>query len=174
MIHYDDEALAALLASGSRYAVCRCYSDGGALLYIGVADQPGFWFALHALQPWFIQVRGISLEWHADQSEAKDAAQRAIHVEHPKYNMPRWSTDRPDTTQLARRPAPAPPRFARDVPPEQRVLILISQAHAAEMQAQRPLSAREMQKELGVSTSLTCQVLRILRSSDTAAGSVSQ
>jgi predicted GIY-YIG superfamily endonuclease len=76
-----------LLGSIERYAVYRCYSDQGELLYVGETGDLGKRFADHAKKLWFVQVRGITLEWYADELEALKAERRAIHVEHPKYNV---------------------------------------------------------------------------------------
>ena len=71
-----------------RFAVYRCYSDHGHLLYVGETKAnsaiPARESALEKL--WFVQVRGITLEWYADELEALKAERRAIHVEHPKHN----------------------------------------------------------------------------------------
>jgi predicted GIY-YIG superfamily endonuclease len=75
-----------LLGSVERYAVYRCYSDQGELLYIGETGDLGKRLASHAGKLWFVQVRGITLEWYADELDALKAERRAIHVEHPKYN----------------------------------------------------------------------------------------
>ena len=76
-----------LLGSVERYAVYRCYSDQGQLLYVGETGDLGKRLADHASKLWFVQVRGITLEWYADELEALKAERRAIHVEHPKYNV---------------------------------------------------------------------------------------
>jgi predicted GIY-YIG superfamily endonuclease len=76
-----------LLGSIERYAVYRCYTDQGQLLYVGETGDLGKRLADHAKKLWFVQVRGITLEWYADELEALKAERRAIHVEHPKYNI---------------------------------------------------------------------------------------
>jgi len=76
-----------LLGSIERYAVYRCYSVSGQLLYIGETGDLGKRLADHAKKLWFVQVRGITLEWYADELEALKAERRAIHVEHPEYNV---------------------------------------------------------------------------------------
>lgn len=70
-----------------RYAVYRCYSDGGELLYVGESGELGKRLGSHAQKVWFTQVRGITLEWYADELDALNAERRAIHVEHPRYNV---------------------------------------------------------------------------------------
>src|SRR5215469_10758085 len=76
-----------LLINTERHAVYRCYSDHGELLYVGTTGQLGKRLAAHAQKVWFLQVRGITLEWYLDEFEAGAAERRAIHVEHPKYNV---------------------------------------------------------------------------------------
>lgn len=84
-----------------RYAVYRCYGDDGQLLYVGETGDLGTRLAAHAQKLWFTQVRGITLEWYADELDALNAERRAIHVEHPKYNVVHRSSP------TLRRPAPA-------------------------------------------------------------------
>ena len=66
--------------------VYRCYTDQGQLLYVGETGDLGKRLADHAKKLWFVQVRGITLEWYADELDALKAERRAIHVEHPKYS----------------------------------------------------------------------------------------
>jgi hypothetical protein len=75
------------MCSIERHAVYRCYSDLGELLYVGESGELGKRLATHAQKAWFLQVRGITLEWYADEIDALKAERRAIHVEHPKYNI---------------------------------------------------------------------------------------
>lgn len=84
-----EEALALppeMLLNVERYAVYRCYSDQGQLLYVGESGELGVRFASHAQKAWFQQVRGVTFEWYADELSALNAERRAIHIEHPKYN----------------------------------------------------------------------------------------
>jgi predicted GIY-YIG superfamily endonuclease len=76
-----------LAVNVERYAVYRCYGDDGQLLYVGETGDLGTRFASHAQKLWFTQVRGITLEWYLDELDALNAERRAIHVEHPKYNV---------------------------------------------------------------------------------------
>lgn len=76
-----------MLATVERYAVYRCYSDGGELLYVGVTGHVGRRLGDHLQKAWFTQVRGMTFEWYADELDALNAERRAIHVEHPKYNV---------------------------------------------------------------------------------------
>jgi hypothetical protein len=76
-----------LQGQAARHAVYRCYSDLGELLYVGTSGRFGKRLAAHAEKAWFLEVRGITLEWYASELEATKAERRAIHVEHPKYNV---------------------------------------------------------------------------------------
>jgi predicted GIY-YIG superfamily endonuclease len=98
-----------LAVNVERYAVYRCYADDGQLLYVGETGELGTRFASHAQKLWFTQVRGITLEWYADELDALNAERRAIHIEHPKYNIAHRNT------AVMRRPA-AGRRKARRAP----------------------------------------------------------
>lgn len=100
-----------LAVNVERYAVYRCYADGGQLLYIGETGELGTRLASHAQKLWFTQVRGITLEWYADELDALNAERRAIHVEHPKYNIVHRHSS------AVRHPAPPRRRNARKAPP---------------------------------------------------------
>ena len=76
-----------MLIRAERHAVYRCYSDQGQLLYVGTTGNLGKRMAAHAEKVWFLQVRGITLEWYAHELDALNAERRAIHVGHPKYNV---------------------------------------------------------------------------------------
>ena len=76
-----------LLGNVERYAVYRCFSGAGELLYVGESGELGKRLAAHAQKAWFVQVRGITLEWYVDELDALNAERRAIHVEQPRYNI---------------------------------------------------------------------------------------
>jgi hypothetical protein len=97
-----------LTVNVERYAVYRCYGDDGQLLYVGETGELGNRFASHARKLWFTQVRGITLEWYADELSALNAERRAIHVEHPKYNV-----QHKELKSLAPLPPPSPRRTTR-------------------------------------------------------------
>lgn len=130
-----------LLGSVERYAVYRCYSDLGELLYVGETGDLGTRLASHAQKLWFVQVRGITLEWYADELDALKAERRAIHVEHPKYNKQHRLTT---SAQVAKRKSrPRGTRRRNDL-------------QATEMEARRILAAKPdmsgaaLGRELGV------------------------
>jgi hypothetical protein len=104
-----------LAVNVERYAVYRCYGDDGQLLYVGETGELGTRFASHAQKLWFTQVRGITLEWYIDELDALNAERRAIHVEHPKYNVVHRhaATPAPQVPRPQRRQRPAQTASAR-------------------------------------------------------------
>jgi len=130
-----------LLGSIERYAVYRCYSDSGQLLYVGETGDLGTRLADHAKKPWFVQVRGITLESYADELDALKAERRAIHVEHPKYNKQHNGTAR--TLAAPRQPAK-----------RRRVVTQTAEQRAQVVWASDPnVSGAELARRIGVSES---------------------
>jgi predicted GIY-YIG superfamily endonuclease len=130
-----------LLGSIERYAVYRCYSNSGQLLYVGETGDLGTRLADHAKKLWFVQVRGITLEWYADELEALKAERRAIHVEHPKYNKQHNGNARA---------LPATPR----PPKRQRTATQTAEQRAQAVWASDPnISGAELARRIGVSES---------------------
>jgi predicted GIY-YIG superfamily endonuclease len=78
-----------------RRAVYRCYSGEGRLLYIGMTADAGGRLGSHSEKIWFLQVRGISLEWFPGHDEAAAAERLAIQVERPVYNRRRTALPEP-------------------------------------------------------------------------------
>jgi GIY-YIG catalytic domain len=95
-----------LLTHVERYALYRCYSDLGQLLYVGSTGNLGRRLGSHADKVWFQQVRGITLEWYATELDVLNAERRAIHVEHPKYNVQHRmsAAPQPPPRQVGKRP----------------------------------------------------------------------
>jgi predicted GIY-YIG superfamily endonuclease len=120
-----------LLGSVERYAVYRCYSDDGQLLYVGETGDLGTRLASHAQKLWFVQVRGITLEWYADELDALKAERRAIHVEHPKYNKQHRMTS---SAQVAR----ATPRKRRAKAARPQIDPVIARHQALELWLANP------------------------------------
>ena len=133
-----------LLGSIERYAVYRCYSDQGQLLYVGETGDLGKRLADHAGKLWFVQVRGITLEWYADELEALKAERRAIHVEHPKYNVVHRNT--PRLAQPAAR-SQRPSRRGTKMTTEERAANLLD----ADPALRGPRMGGELARRLGVS-----------------------
>ena len=97
-----------LLGNSEGYAVYRLYSGDGQLLYVGFTGQLNFRFGDHAKKFWFTQVRGITLEWYVDELDARNAERRAIHVEHPKYNIQHRNGTLQHSSRNPARQTPAP------------------------------------------------------------------
>jgi predicted GIY-YIG superfamily endonuclease len=69
-------------------ALYRLYDDSDALLYIGIAGNPGRRFEQHRRdKPWWGQVARITLEHHPTRDKALTAETEAIRTEHPRYNI---------------------------------------------------------------------------------------
>lgn len=68
-------------------AVYRCFSADGQVLYIGTTGHLGRRLSAHAEKVWFLEVCGMTFEWHPDELSALQAEARAIHIERPKYNI---------------------------------------------------------------------------------------
>jgi hypothetical protein len=125
-----------LAVNVERYAVYRCYGDDGQLLYVGETGELGTRLASHAQKLWFTQVRGITLEWYADELDALNAERRAIHVEHPKYNVIHRNSPgllAPSSPRLPARPAPGRRRAGKA-----RVSPEVAQAEALSILANEP------------------------------------
>jgi len=147
-----------LLGGTERYAVYHCYSDSGELLYIGESGELGKRIASHAQKLWFTQVRGITLDWYADELDALNAERRAIHVEHPKYNK---QHRRKTSAQIAkprsgarRKPAPRRPAPVDGEATMRRALAILA--------AEPAISASELGRRLGLSDSRGRQIVREL------------
>jgi hypothetical protein len=140
MTEIDAPAPPELAALHDRYAVYRCYSDTGQLLYIGSTGGSGRRFLDHSQKVWFLQVRGITFEWYADELDARNAERRAIHVEHPKFNV---------VHRKARR-LQGPKRRKQAQPPRPRVSGAETEARALEILKAAPgISGSELGRRLG-------------------------
>lgn len=72
------------------HALYRFYGDDGALLYVGITHNPGARFSQHmADKPWWVDVRGITMERYPDRPSVLAAERRAIEVESPRHNLQR-------------------------------------------------------------------------------------
>lgn len=140
-----------LLGSMDRYAVYRCFSDLGELLYVGSGNF-GKRMAEHAQKLWFSQVRGVTVEWFTDELEARLAERRAIHIEHPKYNV----QHRNGRLRAAK---PRPPR---------RPSASTLDARARNLLAEDPaMNGGELARHLGVSAGYGRKLRRKLTDHDT-------
>lgn len=143
-----------LLGNVERYAVYRCFSDQGELLYIGETGDLGKRFADHAKKLWFVQVRGITLEWYADELDALNAERRAIHVEHPKYNVVhRNSASIQPKKPQARRKTPAPTVVTRSWEETRETVLEL-------MRNEPGITASEVGRRLGKTDARGRQIVR--------------
>jgi predicted GIY-YIG superfamily endonuclease len=145
-----------LLGQTEKHAVYRCYSDQGQLLYVGTTGQLGKRFASHAQKFWFVQVRGITLEWYPTELEALNAERRAIHVEHPKFNVQHRNQDA--------KPRNGKPRRQRR-PPPQSLAETLAQARAI-VASEPGIAGSELGRRLGKTDGYGRQLLRRLAATD--------
>ena len=147
-----------LTGNVERYAVYRCYSDGGELLYVGESGELGKRLASHAQKVWFTQVRGITLEWYTDELDALNAERRAINVEHPKYNVQHRKSDtirKPKGIARTKRRAASSQRSPRS--------WAETKATALAIRAAEPdISGSELGRRLGVTDARGRQIARAL------------
>lgn len=71
-----------------RTAVYHIRGEGDVLIYIGITNGIPFrWNGHQAVQPWWGEVRSITVEWYDSRPEAEAAEKSAILAEQPKYNV---------------------------------------------------------------------------------------
>lgn len=71
-----------------RTALYRLYDSADALLYIGIAHDPGVRWSRHAsTKPWWPDVARKAVEWHDEREIAEALETAAITAEHPRYNV---------------------------------------------------------------------------------------
>jgi hypothetical protein len=89
--------------------VYRFYSQGGTLLYVGVADNPRDRFKTHASEkPWWRDVQRKTVVIHRSRMTAEIAEGKAIRSESPLYNLSpgrRDPTDPKPASRKSQRPA---------------------------------------------------------------------
>lgn len=130
-----------------RYAVYRCYSGDGQLLYVGETGRVGRRLGDHIQKAWFSQVRGVTFEWYLEELDALNAERRAIHVEHPKYNIVHRNGAAPQAAARRRPRRPARKASRKAVRPREEV-----QAQAlAVLNAEPDISGRELAERVGMS-----------------------
>lgn len=70
-----------------RTALYRICGEAGELLYIGMTGSLRARWEDHASkQPWWDELRSLTVEWYGSREEADDAERAAIKAETPKYN----------------------------------------------------------------------------------------
>lgn len=139
-----------LMGNVERYAVYRCYSDAGELLYVGESGELGKRLAAHAQKAWFLQVRGITLEWHIDELDALNAERRAIHVEHPKYNVVHRNSAVLQSVKPRPPVQPRPPRTQQTGRGQRRTREETQEMVLALMRDEPNISGSEIGRRLGV------------------------
>lgn len=71
-----------------RTAVYRILGEDDELLYIGMTNNPAIrWNGHQRIQPWWNELRSMSVEWFDSREEAAAAEKAAIQSEEPKYNV---------------------------------------------------------------------------------------
>jgi hypothetical protein len=71
-----------------RTAVYRVFGEERLLLYIGMTNSvPIRWNGHEAVQPWWEELRSLTVEWYETREEADAAEKAAILAEQPKYNV---------------------------------------------------------------------------------------
>jgi hypothetical protein len=79
-----------------RTAVYRIRGEADVLLYIGMTNGPGIrWNAHQLVQPWWDELRSLTVEWYNSRPEAEAAEKAAIPAEQPKYNITYLKPARP-------------------------------------------------------------------------------
>lgn len=69
-------------------ALYRIRGEGDVLIYIGITNSVPFrWNGHQSLQPWWDEVRSVTVEWYDTRAEAAAAEKAAILAEQPKYNV---------------------------------------------------------------------------------------
>jgi biotin operon repressor/predicted GIY-YIG superfamily endonuclease len=144
------------LTDANRQAVYRCFGADGRLLYIGTTGRFGRRLAAHAEKIWFLEVRGITLEWYPDEVSAGAAERLAIHVEQPKYNITHKNARlRPIAARTAN--APEPPIAMESI-----AVRKLTFARALDDAPERGISPRQLADVSGLSRSLVHMLLEEL------------
>jgi len=74
--------------AGERTAVYRIRGEAEALLYIGMTNNPAIrWNGHQLVQPWWDELRTLTVEWYDSRPEAAEAERLAVLAEQPKYNL---------------------------------------------------------------------------------------
>src|SRR6201999_4306452 len=75
--------------------------------YIGISWNPAMRWNQHQLvQPWWDELRTLTVEWYGSRPEAEAAEEAAILAELPKYNVTYLKTARPGRPKKLPRPCP--------------------------------------------------------------------
>lgn len=70
-----------------RTALYRIRGEDNSLLYIGITNCiPVRWNHHTLFQPWWDELRSLTVDWYDTRQEAEAAEIAAVQAEHPKYN----------------------------------------------------------------------------------------
>jgi hypothetical protein len=88
-----------------RTALYRIRGEADLLLYIGISWSPALrWNQHQVTQPWWDELRSLTVEWYDSRPEAEAAEEAAVVAELPKYNKTYLVTARTGRKQ------PKPPK----------------------------------------------------------------
>lgn len=89
-----------------RTAVYRIRGDVGELIYIGMTNSiPIRWNGHERVQPWWDEIRSLTVDWYESREEAAEVEKAAILAEQPKYNV---TYLKPARTGVPKRNGPVP------------------------------------------------------------------
>lgn len=75
-------------ASTERTALYRLFDTDGALLYVGITNDPEVRWKAHSYKkPWWPDVSEKTVMWFKDRTAAATAEARAIRLEAPRWNI---------------------------------------------------------------------------------------
>lgn len=69
-----------------RMAMYLAYNDDEELLYVGISSNWGRRWAQHSLQPYFLEVSRLEIQWFDTKAEALRQEALTIKAFRPKYN----------------------------------------------------------------------------------------
>lgn len=72
----------------TEHALYRFYGHDGALLYVGITNNPSNRWKAHSKEkPWWLDVTTVTLERHPDRESVLEAERTAIITEKPLFNV---------------------------------------------------------------------------------------
>lgn len=88
----------------ARHVLYRMFDTEDRLLYVGITMSPQLRLRDHRIQKtWFSEVARITLEHFGSREELEGAERSAVRMESPRYNVVRYSSDRPRDKTAPRR-----------------------------------------------------------------------
>ncbi|MFJ2676364.1 GIY-YIG nuclease family protein [Streptomyces sp. NPDC087525] len=104
-----------------RTAVYRLYDTVGALIYVGITNNPPRRWSLHAYEKtWWSDVTLREVEWHSTREEAEIVEAETISIFRPK-----WNTDGGEPPRG--RPGSTSGKLRRGWEPDERIMQLVEQ-----------------------------------------------